>query len=111
MKNDYIQINKNEEYRIEFNWNALSDFLEHEGIELSDIDKVDNLKPAQITSLIYFAVKEGARMEGKEFTYDMKQFGASLTPNDMADLLVIYRRQSEVKSKVSVSKKKGMKFG
>lgn len=105
MKNDYIQINDTD-FRIEFNWNALSDFLENQNIELSDVDKIENLKPHQVTALIYFAVKEGARMEQKDFPFDMRDFGAKLNQTDLADLLVVYRRQSQVKSKVSNTKKK-----
>jgi len=95
MKNDTIIIN-NTEYRIEFNWNAMADFLETEGIKLSDVDKLENLTAKQVTGLIYSGVKEGARMENKPFPYQREDIGAHLSTTDVAKLVTIYRRQSEV---------------
>ena len=105
MKHDIITINDTD-YRIEFNWNALADFLETENIQLKEIDKLENLSPKQVTSLCYCGVKEGARMENKPFDFNIEDFGANLTPTDIAGLIIIYRRQTEVETKVTDVKKK-----
>jgi hypothetical protein len=100
MKHDKIQIN-DKQYRIEFNWNALANFLEAENLKLSEIDKLEELSAKMVTALIYEGVKEGARMQGDEFNFTKEDFGANISTTDVAAMLMIYRRQSEVKTTVA----------
>lgn len=92
MKKDTVEINGTD-YRIEFNWNAVSNFLEDEGIEVEDLDKMGKLKPSQITKLIFHGIKEGARLQGKELPFTPLDLGAALNVQSIADILTIYRRQ------------------
>ncbi len=95
MKHDHIIIN-DAEFRIEFNWNALCDFLETEKLKLTDVDALDNLMPSQITSLIYAGVKEGARLEGKELTFSRLDLGAAMGVQDIAAMLEIFKAHTAV---------------
>jgi len=104
MQHDTITINDTD-YRVEFNWNATVDFLEAEKISLTDADKLDNLRPSQITAMIYYGVKEGARLQEKEFPFTVKEFGAALGFADVAALLEIFRAQTSLKT-AEVKKKK-----
>lgn len=105
MKNDTITIN-NTDYRIEFNWNATCDFMERENIQLKDIDDLNNLTFKQVTSLIYSGVKEGARLEGKPFEFSLLDFGAALNNKTVADLLLVYKRQSQSETMQTTAPKK-----
>lgn len=106
MKNDYIEIN-GEKFRIEFNWNAISLFIEGNNLTLSSIDELNNLKPSQITSLIFNAVKEGARLENKTFDFNEKDVGASLSLKNISDILIVFNRQVQAtNANVPVKKKK-----
>ena len=96
MKNDYIEIN-GKKYRVEFNWNAITDFLESEGLQLSDVDDLRELKPRQVTGLVYAGVCEGCRLDGKEFTFSKLEFGAMVKPPQIGELLLIYQRHTSVK--------------
>lgn len=97
MKNDYIEIN-NQKYRVEFNWNAITDFLESEGLQLTDADDLKQLKPRQVTGLIYAGVVEGCRMDGTEFPFSKLDFGAMINPPQVGELLLIYQRHTSTSS-------------
>lgn len=99
MKFDTIEIN-GQNYRVEFNWNAIVDFLESENLKLTDVDALDNLKPGQITALIYAGIKEGARLEDKTFDYSVKDLGAALNIQEIAAMLEIFKAQTAVNTPV-----------
>lgn len=101
MKHDHIEIN-GLNYRVEFNWNAITDFLESENLQLTDADNLKELKPRQITGLIYAGVVEGCRLDGTAFPFTKLDFGASITPQMVGELLLIYTRHTSTNS---VSKK------
>jgi len=107
MKNDYLQIN-GQKCRIEFNWNTISNFLEDNGLELSAMDELVKMKPSQITRLIHHALKEGARLEQKEFLFSVDDVGAGLSVSDVNDILIIF--QSHVNRKGTESAKKKTLF-
>ena len=109
MKNDFIEINE-KQYRVEFNWNSITDFLESENLNLTDADDLKQLKPRQITGLIYAGIIEGCRIEKTEFPFSKLDFGAVLSPSDVGELLLIYQRQTATpNTKVQPGdKKKGL---
>lgn len=111
MKRDTILIN-DQEYWIEFNWDAVTDFLETENLELMDIDNLQKLNPKKITSLFYSGVKAGATLQGVPFDFDREQFSSILNIKDATNLLIIYARHSQAESKVSKKpeKKKKSRF-
>jgi len=92
---------------VEFNWNAITDFLETEELGLADIDDLRTLKPSKITALIYAAVKEGARMQKKDFPFSVKDFGAVIGVAEVTAMFQIFRAQTAVNNP---SKKKRMKL-
>ena len=105
MKHDTIEINGTP-YRVEFNWNAISNFLEEEDLALNSIDDLTTLKPSQITRFIFEAVKEGSRMQGVDFNFDVKEFGAAIGIAEVGKLLVVFQRQSTAGNKAEKTKKK-----
>jgi len=105
MKHDAIEIN-GITYRIEFNWNTISEFIESTGLSLADLDKMGTMTPRQITSLIYCAIKEGCRMDGIEFPFTMADFGAAIGVNEISEILKIYTRQTSVSVATVKPKKK-----
>ena len=105
MKFDTININ-NKSYRVEFNWNSTVAFLEENNLKLTALDDLADLKPSQITGFIYEAVKEGARMQKKEFPFSVHDFGAAIGVKTVGDLLLVYKRQiADDNAKVDTKKK------
>jgi len=100
MKNDYIEID-GKKYRVEFNWNAITDFLESEGLKLTDADDLKQLKPRQVTGLIFAGVVEGCRMDAIEFPFSKLDFGAMISPPQVGELLLIYQRHTSVISRAT----------
>ena len=74
MEQDYIEIG-GVKYRARFNWNALTGFLSDTGQD--SIDALNNFKvtPSSITVLIYHGLREGERLEGREFTLTKEDIG------------------------------------
>lgn len=105
MKNDVVEINR-KPWRIEFNWNTIAAFLEANNLELAAVDELQQLKPSQITDLIFEGLKEGARIEGKEFPYSAKDVGAAISVNDIAALLTIFQKHVTAKNTGDDAKKK-----
>ncbi|HOI48335.1 MAG TPA: hypothetical protein PK167_03465 [Prolixibacteraceae bacterium] len=106
MKHDLIEISGTD-FRIEFNWNAISNFIETEGLSLSKIDQLDNLTPSQITRLIHAGICEGCRLDGVKFPYSANDLGAALGVEEVAAVLKIYQAHTTAKnSTVKPGKKK-----
>lgn len=93
MKNDYIEID-GKKYRVEFTWEAIVNFLEDENLALSDVDDLKNLKPRQVTSLIFAGVVEGCQLDNVEFPFSKKEFSSMIRPYHIGDLITIYTRQT-----------------
>lgn len=107
MKHDAIELD-GVLWRVEFNWNAISEYLEANNMDLSAIDDLKTMKPKQITELVYYGLVEGARLEGKEFPYSVKDL--SLSVRDVTALLVIFSRHVNVTNTHDVAKKKEKLF-
>lgn len=105
MKHDHIEIN-GKSYRIEFNWNAISDFCRREGLILSDLDDLAKCTPAQITSLIHSGITEGCRLEKTDFPYSELDLGAMLNPASIREITTIYTRQVQAEGLSVHAKKK-----
>ena len=104
MRKDCIEI-KGKSYRVEFDWNAIANFLENEGLSLEQADDLRNLRPRQITGLIHAGIKEGCSLEKIDFPYTKEELGAMLQPVDVGDLIMIYARQTSSKQLKVVKKK------
>lgn len=98
MKNDFIEIN-DKQYRVEFNWESITVFLETEGLTLADVDDLRLLQPRQITGLIYSGICEGCSCDGIKFPYTIKEFSKMIQPYHVGDIVMIYARQTTRKTK------------
>lgn len=105
MKYDVVEINE-KQYRIEFNWNTIVDFIDRSGMTLADLDKFGTMSPRQITTLIFCAIKEGCRIEKIEFPFTPEDMGAALGVSEISDILKMYTRQTSSSGTVPKSKKK-----
>lgn len=105
MKHDHIEID-GKNYRIEFNWNAISDFCRREGLILSNLDDLAKCTPAQITTLIHAGIAEGCRLEKVEFPYSELDLGAMLNPASIRDITTIYTRHVQAEGLAVHAKKK-----
>ena len=105
MKYDNIEI-AGKQYRIEFNWNAVSAWMDETNLEFETLTDVKKIKGSALTELCYQSVLEGCRMEGVEFPYSKMDFGAALHVNIIADFFKILKRHMESMTTVIHPKKK-----
>ena len=93
---EYITI-AGKKHRIEFNWNALSLYCEKIGInDLSAIDNIAHITPADMLIFIWCAIKEGERMDSREFEMQYLDLGALLRTADIAEAMKIYAKQTKI---------------
>lgn len=93
---EYINI-AGKKHRIEFNWNALALYCEKIGInDLSAIDNIAHITPADMLIFIWCAIKEGERMDSREFEMSYLDLGAVLRTADIAEAMKIYAKQTKI---------------
>lgn len=94
MHNDYMVIG-GVRYRVEVNWNALTDFLAEIGQDsMQGLADMDHLKPSEITALMAAAINEGSRLDGSEARVSPRAIGAAVSIANVKEFLDIYVRQS-----------------
>lgn len=93
MEQDYIEIG-GVRYRARFNWNALTGFLADTGQD--SIDALNHFKvtPSGITVLVYHGLKEGERLDGREFTLSKEDIGANLNVPLVEKVMEIFMRHN-----------------
>jgi len=105
MKKDYIEI-AGKRYRVETNWNALTNFLFAVGRDtLDDLSQINSIRPSELTALMAACIAEGERLDGRGGAPSAVDLGAVITPGDVRDFLEIYVRQSNPKVDVEEPKK------
>ena len=105
MKKDTIVI-AGKTYRVEVNWNALSAFLAAVGRDtIEELASFNTIRPSEIAALIWACIKEGERLEGREFKLSVLDIGAVIGPADVAAFMDIYVRQSSPQMEVENPKK------
>lgn len=92
-KYDRIQIGR-KQYRIDFNWNAYTNFMNFYEMKLGDLENLDKINPGQLITLIYEAIVEGSRLDNKKFPISKEDFAAMLTPESIAQFSLILQSQS-----------------
>lgn len=112
MKNYYLSIG-GKKVRVEMNWNAMITFCEEKGIDdLSKLGEDGNVTPRDLLTIMYSAIKEGERMEGRKFELTKEGLSEIVRPSDITSFLKIYKEQcgggDDVTGKVGVSKKKNV---
>lgn len=111
---EFIELD-GKKYRVEFNWNTITEYCEIKNIEdLSALDSLKNLSASDLRLFIYCALKEGERMEGKEFLVSVLDLGGILKFQDIQHLMQVFKKQSsftlDSKEPPGDVKKKRMKF-
>lgn len=107
MQKDYLTLKNGQQFRVEVNWNSISDFLELQGLDdLAAIDNLSKLKVSDISGLIWACVREGERMDGNEFTQGIRDFGAKLTPANIGKFMELLKEQLDTGEKEEAPKKK-----
>ena len=102
---DYVEID-GKDYRIEWNWNTVTNFLQTSGRELADIDRIAGMNPEDITRFIHCALVEGSRLDGVEFPFTAEEVGGMMEVQDIPVALGIYQQQIANKtSRMKVKKK------
>ena len=105
MKKDTIVIG-GKTYRVEVNWNALSAFLAAVGRDtIEELASFNTIRPSEIAALIWACIKEGERLDGREFKLSVLDIGAVIGPADVAAFMEIYVRQSSPQMEVENPKK------
>jgi len=110
---DFIEIGGTE-YRVEVNWNAIGDFLDVKGYDLTELSKVGAMKVADMTTLLWCSIVEGERLEGREFKIAERDLGAMIGPSDLKSFIEVFSRYFSSKSNAtggdSVKKKNNRWF-
>jgi hypothetical protein len=107
MPKDFLKIG-GKEYRVEVNWNALSEYLQFIGDDSYDgLANVGSMKPSQAPALMAASINEGERLEGRETHLSPKDVGAMIRPKDVEAFMKIYVRQSAAQVDEEEPKKEG----
>lgn len=107
MPKDFLKIG-GKEYRVEVNWNALSEYLQFIGEDSYDgLANVGSMKPSQAPALMAASINEGERLEGRETHLSPKDVGAMIRPKDVEAFMKIYVRQSAAQVDEEEPKKEG----
>ncbi len=94
-------------YRVEINWNTLSNFLIAVGRDtLEGLSGISEMKPSEMSALVAAAVNEGQRLDGVECNMTALELGAIITPNDISIFMQIYIAQSRIHQQSEPAKKK-----
>lgn len=105
MKKSYLTIGE-KNYRVEANWNATLDYCDRKGVtELSALDNLGQLTPGDLTIMMHCCIKEGERMDGREFNMTELDLGGILRPFHIGEFVRIYQEQSIVEVEKGTKKK------
>lgn len=88
---DFVTIN-DREFRVEINWNAISEFLDQRNYSLSELSNFADFSAKDINTLLYCAIQEGERMEGRKLELSMQDICSELDAGDIGQFLEIFRK-------------------
>lgn len=80
-------------YRVEANWNAISEFLDDRGKNLSDMAHFQDFNTGDLNTLLYRSVEEGERLEGRDLGMTKKDFLAQIGAGTLVEFLTIFTKQ------------------
>ena len=92
MEKRFVKI-RGKQYRVEVNWNAFEEFARLKGVSITNALSLDLQEGDNIKVMMTAALKEGERLEGREFTLTPVQVGEILTPVAVSQFLNVYREQ------------------
>ena len=103
---DFLKIGDSE-YRVEANWNAIAGFCRKKGVsDLSQLDVLVHIAIDDILPLMHCCIKEGERLEIRNFPISESEMGGVLNTVVMGQLMRIYARQSQMEADGGSGKKK-----
>ena len=106
MEKSFITIN-GQEYRVEVNWNALSNFLKAVGRDtLEGLSDIASMRPSDIAPLMAAAINEGERLEGRESHLTGESLGEVIRPSHVGKFMDIYIQQSRAQVEAEETAKK-----
>lgn len=106
MEKFFITIGGNS-YRVEVNWNALSNFLKAVGRDtLEGLSDITSMRPSDIAPLMAAAINEGERLEGRESCFTGESLGEIIRPFHVGKFVDIYIQQSRAQVEVDEPAKK-----
>ena len=109
MEKSFINIG-GKDYRVEVNWNALSNFLKAVGRDtLEGLSDISNMKPSDIAPLMAAAINEGERLEGRESRFTGESIGEIIRPSHVSKFMAVYidQRCAQLESEEPAKKKDG----
>ena len=102
-------------YPVKYGMAALSEFLDSEGLSLSDMENIGkNMSLTRALKLVYFGLKHGARKAGKDFAFTLDDIGDMCDddPELLQKCMTVFSEsmpQSEVGNKQAPAKRTGAK--
>lgn len=85
-------------FRVEVNWNAISEFLETSGRDdVRELANFTKLKTSDLAPLLAAAINEGARLEGQDVHFTPKEIGALVNIGIMAEFIGIFTLHTQAK--------------
>ncbi len=91
MKDVFVKID-GRNYRAVVNWNVFTEFAEISGIRLSEFANIkDQLTPSQILNMAWASLKEGARIDKKDFNFQPIDVGAALSISSMLEIFEVFK--------------------
>lgn len=112
---DYIEIN-DQLFRVEFNMEAVANFLDEEKISFNELSDFTELKTKQLVNLCFHGLVAGAHADGVEFPFSFSEFSSAVYLPLITDMMLIYafhvngKKDLEVKKKIHRPKKKRKKL-
>ena len=95
------------EFRVEANWNAIAGFCRKKGIsDLSQLDVLVHIAIDDILPLMHSCIKEGERLEQREFLLTEEELGSVVNTALMGEFMRIYSSQSQTDTGGREAKKK-----
>lgn len=100
-------------YRVEVNWNALSNFLKAVDRDtLEGLSGLTSMRPSDIAPLMAAAINEGERLEGRESHLTGESLGELIRSSHVGQFMDIYIQQSRAQVEADeLAKKKESQKG
>ena len=96
MKKEYIEVG-GKKYRVEANWNAVAEFCAKKGaVKLSQLDILSRLGVGDILTLMHCCIKEGERMDGRDFELTEQDLGSVANAGVISRFIALYVAQSQL---------------
>lgn len=106
LKPEYLDIN-GRKLRVEVNWNTICDFSFLTGVDFNDFCQMASdgkVTPKDLRTMLYCAIKEGERMDGRPFELTELDLGEGIRPGIIIMFVEIFTRQWNDSKKKTMGK-------